>query len=444
MNLKSKKKGEVYIGVLIAMGLFVMLSQAVILLANTGYELIGFTRARNAARALAAEKMEYARNLPYDSVGTVGGIPAGTITQTENISLNGQQYKVFTEVVYVDDKFDGVAPADLVPNDYKRVRIDVTWSGLGTKTVTTTITSDVAPKGVEKVTGGGTLSFLVFDSNGQPVPQANISILSSGLTPQINLNVTTADNGRIVLPGAPACTKCYRVTASKSGFSSDRTYGVSEVANPSKPDLTVTAGGLSEMSFTIDHLASLIINTFDSRLNAFAILPNQSLILQGQKTIGTTTLDVPVYKYSQNVTTNALGTLTINNLEWDNYTIQTATASAKTIGGTNPLIAFLLSPSTTLTENLTLPNKTTHSLLVAFVDSSRNPIASVAAVLKDSGVAIATVSAGLNTDPDFGQVFFDNLSSKTYTLESSVSGYQPTTTSISVSGQKYSEVTLNP
>ena len=121
----NKQTGEVYIGVLIALALFAMLSQTVILLANTGYELIGFTRARNVARELAAQKIEYARNLPYDSIGTVGGIPAGTLVQTENVPINGQEYKVSTEVVYVDDPFDGVAPTDIVPNDYKRVRIDV-------------------------------------------------------------------------------------------------------------------------------------------------------------------------------------------------------------------------------------------------------------------------------------------------------------------------------
>ena len=59
-------------------------------------------------------------------------------------------------------------------------------------------------------------------------------------------------------------------------------------------------------------------------------------------------------------------------------------------------------------------------------------------------MAIATASAGLNTDPDFGQVFFGSLSNKTYTLDASVSGYQQSTTTIPVNGSTYSEIILNP
>ena len=436
--------GEIYIGVVISIGIFIMLSQAVVLLSNTGYELIGFTRARNAARTLALTKMEYARNLPYDSVGTVGGIPSGTIAQNETISLNGQQYVVQTTVLYVDDPFDGVSPIDTVPNDYKRVRIEVTWAGLGPRSTKSVLVSDIAPKGVEKVTGGGTLSFLVFDSTGTPVSNASVTIASSGLTPPVNQSLTTNDNGRIVVPGAPACVKCYRVTVTKSGMSTDRTYGANEVANPAKPDLTVTVGGLTDMSFTIDNLATLTISTVGEKSLGFPSLPSQSLLLIGQKIIGTDTLDNPVYKYSQAVTTDSGGTLTLSNMEWDIYTIQPATASARVVSGTNPLVPLLLSPSATTNIAVSLSPRTTHSLLAAFVDASRNPIASVAATLIDNGTPIATISGGLNSDPDYGQGFFSGLSAKTYTIEASASGFQPISNPVSVNGTDYDELILNP
>ena len=441
---KPATKGETYLEVIIAMGIFIVLSQAIIVLANTGYELIGFTRARNVARTLALTKMEYARNLPYNSVGTVGGIPSGTIPQNEAVAINGQEYKVNTTVVYVDDKFDGVSPTDTVPNDYKRVRVEVTWTGLGPTGTKSVLISDIAPKGIESVSGGGTLSLLVFDSTGKPVPNASISIVSSGITPAVNLNVTSNDNGRIVLPEATACVKCYRVTVTKSGMSTDRTYGTSEVANPSKANLTVTTGNLTEMSFTIDTTANLTLHTANSRALSFSALSSQSLIVKGSKVIGTDTLDNPVYKYNSVVTTDASGNLALNNMEWDTYSISTATASAYTFGGTNPLNPIQLAPSANQSFTASMPTKTTHSLWAAFTDAARNPIASVTATLKDGGVAIATASAGLNTDPDFGQVFFDSLANKTYTLDASVSGYQQSTTTIPVNGNTYSEIILNP
>lgn len=441
---KRAQSGETYLEVIIAMGIFIVLSQAVIVLANTGYELIGFTRARNVARTLALTKMEYARNLSFASVGTVGGIPSGTIPQSETVAINGQEYVVKTTVVYVDDPFDGVSPIDTVPNDYKRVRVEVTWTGLGPKGTKSVLISDIAPKGVESILGGGTLSFLVFDSSGNPVPNASISIVSSGITPAVNENVVTNDNGRIVLPGAATCVKCYRVTVTKSGMSTDRTYGASEVANPAKPDLTVTNGRLTEMSFTIDKTATLAFHTVTSRASGFNNLAAQSLILHGFKTIGTDTLDNPVYKYNAVVTTDGTGSLTLSNMEWDTYTAKTATASAQTVGGSNPLMPLLLSPNASTTLTLTLPSKTTHTLLAAFTDAAHSPISSVSATLKDGSVAVATASAGLATDPDFGQVYFSNLSAKTYTLEASVSGYLPSTTSVSVSGNTYQEIILNP
>jgi hypothetical protein len=227
-------------------------------------------------------------------------------------------------------------------------------------------------------------------------------------------------------------------------MSTDRTYGASEVANPARPDLTVTTGNLTEMSFTIDKTAKLTLHTTNSRVLNFTNLASQSLIVRGSKVIGTDTLDNPVYKYNSVVTTDATGNLSLNNMEWDTYTVKTATASAYTFGGVSPLTPIHLAPAVDQTLTMSLPTKTTHSLWAAFTDAARNPIASVTATLKDSGVAIATASAGLSSDPDFGQVFFGSLANKTYTLDASVSGYQPSTTSIPVNGNTYSEIILNP
>ena len=63
---------------------------------------------RLVAIALANERMEKVRNLPYVDVGTSGGVPSGSIVQEEVVVRNNVSYTVKTDIRYVDDIFDGV------------------------------------------------------------------------------------------------------------------------------------------------------------------------------------------------------------------------------------------------------------------------------------------------------------------------------------------------
>lgn len=440
---QKKSSGEIYIGVIIAMGIFLMLSQAIVFLSGAAYELIGFNRARVNAQLIASQKIELLRNLPFNNVGTVGGIPAGPLEQDETITQNGLPYSVETRVVYVDDPFDGVSPTDLTPNDYKRASVQVSWSGIGRGSARVSLVTDIAPRGVEQTLGGGTLSILVFDSSGAPVPQAEVTIQAPSASPAVDLTLETNDNGRIVLPGAPACSSCYQITATKSGYSTDRTYSTTEVANPSKPNLTVLVSQLTETSFAIDRTSTINLTSRDIRSTGFALLPSQAFFIQGTRVIGTTSLDQPVYKYSQVVTTNTSGTVTLSNVEWDNYTVNVATASAKTIAGSKPVVPLVVNPNQTINLDISLADKTPTTLLGLFVDSTDNPIASVSARITQ-GVFEASQSAGIAADPDFGQVFFSGLTSGSYTIEASASGYQSISMPVTITGNKFEKVILNP
>ena len=273
-------------GFLISVAILTILSSALFTLVLTSYELITFTRARVTARHIAQQKMENVRNLPYDTIGTVGGIPTGTLAQIENTVQNGLNYRIKTDIVYVDDPFDNVAPTDLLPTDYKRIRVDVSWEGLAESDINpVTMITDIAPKGLETAEGGGTLSILVFNANAQPVDQAAVTISATETTPQINLNLMTNQSGRVILPGAPICNSCYQITVTKEGYSSDRTYSTLEVANPLKPRVTVLEGQVSEVSFAIDRLSAINISTLTDRANGFINLPNVEMTLRGNKTI---------------------------------------------------------------------------------------------------------------------------------------------------------------
>ncbi len=430
---KNKKNGQSLIGVLVSLAIFSILSQAIFTVVGTSYNLVSFNRARITARHLAQEKIELIRNLPYDEVGTIGGIPPGPLPQIENVSRNKLNFTVRTTIVYIDDPFDGTVPNDLLGTDYKRVRVEVSWEGIAkSRNSPVVFLTDIAPKGVETTAGGGTLSIIVFDSQGNPVPQASVSINAS-TNPPVNLTLQTSINGRVILPGAPTCVECYQISVTKSGFSSERTYSTTEVANPSKPHQTIIEGQLTEISFSIDRTSTLTIKTFKGRENNFEPLGDVNFRLVGEKTIGTDSSGQPVYKYDQNLSTNSTGSLILNNMEWDNYRVFLESSSPYDISGTNPIQPVNLLPDTSITLSIALSPNTTQEFLAAFFDTSGTPLASVSATLSHAGSGFEqTKLTGLSSDPDFGQVFFANLTQQNYTLVATVSGYLDFTTNINL------------
>jgi len=439
-GIYRRNLGQTYIEVLIAIGILGILTAAVFVILSSSYELVGFSRSRVTALHLAEQKIEIIRNMPYDQIGTVGGIPPGPLAQVETAVLNGLSYTIRTTIIYVDDPFDGVAPVDLLPTDYKRIRVEVSWQGLAKSAANPVVfVSDISPKGLETSSGGGTISILVIDSNAVPVSGATITI-SASLNPPIDITLTTGEDGRILLPGAPSCNSCYRITASKNGYSQDRTYSIEEVANPDKPDLSIIEGQVSEVSFAIDKVSTLTVKSVSDRESNFAVLPTVSFTLRGQKIIGKDTQDQPVYKYNQLFSTNESGEITINNLEWDNY-IAIPSASYD-ISGTNPLSPIKLLANSTQTFTISLSSHTSNTLLVSFLDSNHSPVSSVSATLSDGAGFNSTKLSGISSDPDFGQVFFKSLSELSYHLHATVSGFLDNDSDIPVSGQTQVEVIL--
>jgi hypothetical protein len=308
----KNSQGTIFLEIVISIGVLALLVHAIASLIIASYDVIGLSRTRISARHIANERMEMIRNLPYDQVAVAGGVPAGNLPQLEVINLNGLDYSVLTSVVYVDDAFDDLAPDDSIPTDYKRVRVDVSWNGTFASDATVTLITDVAPVGVEaNQQGGGTLAILVFNSQAQPVDKASVRIENYAVDPTIDLTIKTDDNGRVTLPGVPACFECYQITVSKSegfkNYSQDKTYSVIEVANPSKPHATVTAQAVTNISFAIDRLSKFTFNSTLGRDNNYAKLTNQFFQLTGAKSIGTDELGAPVYKYDELLQTQPSG-----------------------------------------------------------------------------------------------------------------------------------------
>jgi prepilin-type N-terminal cleavage/methylation domain-containing protein len=293
----KRQNGFTFIETLIGIAILLIVFLGLYGAFQLGLKIVAQSKARITAIALANQKIEITKNLPYNQVGTIGGIPSGNIEETETITRNNIEYTVKTTIGYVDDPFDGLAPDDSLPNDYKKVKVKVSWPGfLGGEVF---LITDIAPKGLETTEGGGNLLISVFSALGIGIGQADIHIVNTSVDPPIDVTYQTNDQGRYLVAGAPSSTAAYQITVTKSGYSTDRTYGTDEVTNPEKPHATVLEGKLTEISFSIDRLSSFSIQTLspwgsdnfsDSFLDESKISESTDILInQGEVTLATTT-----------------------------------------------------------------------------------------------------------------------------------------------------------
>jgi hypothetical protein len=227
-------------------------------------KVIWESKAKITATQLATQKIEMARNLDYENVGTVGGIPTGPIEQLEQITSNNIAFTVNTQVIYIDDIFDGIQggdPDDTLNTDYKRIKVEVSWPyRFAHKPII--FMTDIMPIGLESSVGGGTLKILVYNASGQPVPQTTVTVQNTDLEPNVDISTVTDDQGYVILPGSPESVENYEITVSKTGYSSEQTYGVTaELPSPEKPHASVFENQTTNISFAIDEFGTLVVGT---------------------------------------------------------------------------------------------------------------------------------------------------------------------------------------
>lgn len=225
-----------------------------------GLKVVGQSKNKVMATAIAVGEIERARNLSYDQVGIEGSaIVPGTLAASSTVTLNNVQYTVERKVEYGIDGADGIAqPEDSCPNDYKKVLITVSWKGLFTGKVE--MATDVAPKNLAQECSqtGGILSVLVFDAYGIPVSSPLIEIKDAISDTTITSATPTTGQHYFALP-----ENTYKVVVTKTGYSSERTYGLGEngIVAPEKPNPIVLQGQLTQTSFSIDRLSSFGVDT---------------------------------------------------------------------------------------------------------------------------------------------------------------------------------------
>ena len=125
----NKHNGQILTSLLNAIAVFAILLHALFTLIAASFDLVSINRARITAKHLALDKMETIRNLAYEDIGTTDGIPNGILNEIGQVNVNGLNFTIKTNIIYIDDVYDGQGTDDLFP-DYKRVRVEVMWVGI--------------------------------------------------------------------------------------------------------------------------------------------------------------------------------------------------------------------------------------------------------------------------------------------------------------------------
>lgn len=408
---------------------------------------------RLAAVALVNEKMEIVRNMSYDDIGTVGGFVEGDIDPDEDIIANGHSYNVDTAVDYVDDSFDGLCEvicADPVPNDYKVVKITVSWIDSSEQTKEVSSLSRFVPQGLETaVTPPGAPWVVTVNENSGAflvgVPQASVHIVNNDVSPAKNTTINTDNDGYILIPSAPESIGKYYISISKSGYETIETMNTTATFIPQYPHASITLGSLNTNSFVLNKLTSITIKTVDYQNNPVG---GVDFSIAGGKLVGYES-GAPVYYMSSIVgnevynqsndsdeTDAASGEKTYSDLSSGSYMIEMnpSTQNGYEFIDFDPSISpAVLVPGVNQTYNMRVAPSNVEALFIKITDSANNPVSGATAKLVDgSGTEIFSGK----TSSARGIIFYPDGSSPllagNYTLEITSIGFETETKSITI------------
>lgn len=362
---KLNNKGFTLVEVLVSVAIFMIISVSIYSGFISIMRTMNIIRIKGIMTNLANEQFEIARNLPYQQVGTVNGIPTGILPQTQEVERDSKTFIIQTVIRNVDESFDGTfdgSPRDTSPADMKMIEITISCSSCDSSLAPISFTTKIAPKNLETLSTNGALVIRVFDASGLPVAGANINIINNNINPNINLNDETDINGVLTIVDAPPSVDGYQIIVTKSGYSTERTYLASESnPNPVKPNITVVTQQISQISFTIDQNSKINISSLN---NSCVAVPNFDFGISGNKIIG---IDPNVFKYDESFATNSLGKITLNDIEWDTYNIY-GTDGTYDIIGTNPLLSLGVNPNIEQDIDIITAAKNGRRLLVVIRD----------------------------------------------------------------------------
>jgi type II secretory pathway pseudopilin PulG len=409
----NARRGMTLIDVVVGTALILIIFTALFGLLRASVLVSGMVKSEATATAVANNQMEYIRSLPYNSVGTVGGIPSGAIPQNATTTEDGVSYGVRTFVDYYDDPADGLGAADTngITEDYKRIKVSVTYVVNG-KSKVVTFVSNYAPPGLETTVGGGTLQINVVNATGTAVPGATVTITNSSVSPAVNLSTFSDVNGEVFLPGAATSTQ-YAVTVTKSGYSTAQTYARNGTnQNPTPGYLTVVNNQTTTGTFAIDALSTLTLNTYtpaatstfsDSFANATKLATVSNTSAAGSLTLSG---GVGSYALSGTAISSPISTSTL--VSWG-----VASSTITTPGGTTAVVQ-IVDGSGNLLPDRVLPGNSTgftsFPINLYSVSTSTYPTLALMATLTTNSTSVTPSLASWNLSYLAGPIPLPNVS----------------------------------
>lgn len=394
---RSRNRGFTLVELVIGASLFALISVTVYQSYANIITLVSASRVKITATDLLNEQFELVRNLSYEKVGIVNGIPSGVLLATSTHIRDNGTFDISTAIRNVDDPFDGTiggSPNDLSPADYKVVDLTVTCDQCRNFQPMTVVTR-VSPKNLETASSNGALFIRVFDANGQPIKGADVSVVNNKATTTISINDVTDTQGQLAIVDAPPGINAYQITVTKSGYTTDKTYATS-TGNPSPTKLhaTVLLQQVTQISFVIDQFSEMNISAVTETCAPIASVP---FSITGSKLIGTSP---DVYKYSASETTNSLGNRLLPGIEWDSYGLVVNSATYR-LSGVNPLLPVSVLPGAIQNVQLILNTKNPSQVLVTVKDSATNlPISGAT-------VTLTNTATGISVSLETGRGFFN-------------------------------------
>jgi len=436
------RQGVTLIEVIVGIALVSLSTLSLYLALFNVTRLMGDSKQKIGAVALANEKMEIIRNLEYDNIGTESWIPAGPISQHEVVQKNNFTYTVDTTISFVDDPFDGQGGDDDVENDYKQAWVEVSWiSGENTRSVL--FTSRFVPSGLESDAGGGVLSINVIDGANQ-ISGATIHIDSVEESPPIHGSTVTDSTGNVRLPGMPE--QDYKLTVSLTGYETVETYPnpPGSPFTPNNSHVHVIEGDIVLKTIEIHQSADLMfkaVNVADGEgINGI------DLEIFGGSIIGT---DPTTYAINEIQTTNSDGEVEYDEIGTGTYDIinlSTLDTAEYQYVGSDLEIPIVLNAGEEAEVNLMFAEKNVNSLLVRVVDSvTMSPVngAEINVTGTDLDQTVTTSTNGfayfpVAEDPPL------SMNIEEYSVSIETAGYQDYSINVDVENLVIFDAELNP
>jgi type II secretory pathway pseudopilin PulG len=268
MNVSAQRsKGFSLVEVIVVAAISTLIFGTMFASFQFSLELLNNSRAKLSALSLANDRLEFIRSLSYNDVGTLGGIPAGTIPQNSTTTLNGIVFSERVLIEYVDDPGDGqdtatTSDSNGIPSDYKRVKVEYTWT-MASSTDRISMITNIVPRSIETTAGGGTIRVSVVDEAFTFLPGASVRLVNNSITPSIDITRLSNAQGVALFSGAPAGSN-YEVFVTRAGYSTDQTYQAT-TSNPLPvlAPFSVLESDVSAVTFRIDELSDLDVFAYD-------------------------------------------------------------------------------------------------------------------------------------------------------------------------------------